>query len=251
MGPALPQPVLIGWHEAEGGFKKATVSAGDQSLCYWKAACPPLAGTMQLPLALCLVCLLVHAAFRVVEGQGWQAFKNDATEIIPELGEYPEPPPELENNKTMNRAENGGRPPHHPFETKDVSEYSCRELHFTRYVTDGQCRSAKPVTELVCSGQCGPARLLPNAIGRGKWWRPSGPDFRCIPDRYRAQRVQLLCPGGAAPRAQGAPGGLVQVQAPHPLPQPVGAQGLRSRGRSAAEGPEAAAPRPGGQSQSG
>ncbi|EFB29805.1 hypothetical protein PANDA_008432, partial [Ailuropoda melanoleuca] len=127
---------------------------------------------MQLSLALCLVCLLVHTAFRVVEGQGWQAFKNDATEVIPELGEYPEPRPELEN-KTMNRAENGGRPPHHPFETKDVSEYSCRELHFTRYVTDGPCRSAKPVTELVCSGQCGPARLLPN-----------------------------VCPGGAAPRAR-------------------------------------------------
>lgn len=84
----------------------------------------------------------------------------------------------------------------------DASEYSCRELHFTRFVTDGPCRSAKPVTELVCSGQCGPARLLPNAIGRGKWWRPSGPDFRCIPDRYRAQRVQLLCPGDAAPRAR-------------------------------------------------
>ncbi|XP_005875846.1 PREDICTED: sclerostin, partial [Myotis brandtii] len=92
---------------------------------------------MQLSLALCLVCLLVHSAFRAVEAQGWPAFKNDATEIIPELGEYPEPPPELENNKTMNRAENGGRPPHHPFETKDVSEYSCHELHFTRYVTDG------------------------------------------------------------------------------------------------------------------
>lgn len=84
----------------------------------------------------------------------------------------------------------------------DVSEYSCRELHYTRFVTDGPCRSAKPVTELVCSGQCGPARLLPNAIGRVKWWRPNGPDFRCIPDRYRAQRVQLLCPGGAAPRAR-------------------------------------------------
>lgn len=74
---------------------------------------------MQLSLALCLVCLLVHAAFRAVEAQGWPAFKNDATEIIPELGEYPEPPPELEN-KTMNRAENGGRPPHHPFETKGM-----------------------------------------------------------------------------------------------------------------------------------
>lgn len=81
---------------------------------------------MQLSLALCLVCLLVHAAFRAVEAQGWPAFKNDATEIIPELGEYPEPPPELENNKTMNRAENGGRPPHHPFETKGMGGRECR-----------------------------------------------------------------------------------------------------------------------------
>uniref|UniRef100_A0A8C0A5V8 Sclerostin n=1 Tax=Bos mutus grunniens TaxID=30521 RepID=A0A8C0A5V8_BOSMU len=189
---------------------------------------------MQLSLALCLICLLVHAAFRVVEGQGWQAFKNDATEIIPELGEYPEPLPEL-NNKTMNRAENGGRPPHHPFETKDASEYSCRELHFTRYVTDGPCRSAKPVTELVCSGQCGPARLLPNAIGRGKWWRP---------------RARLPLHPRPLPRAAGAAvvswrrrrararcaWWLVQVQAPHLLPQPVRAQDF---------GPEAARPQTG------
>lgn len=103
--------------------------ARDRSLCYCKAGCPPPAGTMQLSLALYLVCLLVHAAFRVVEGQGWRAFKNDATEIIPELGEYPEPPPELENNKTMNRAENGGRPPHHPFETKGM--HGGRGEHFS------------------------------------------------------------------------------------------------------------------------
>ena len=52
-------------------------------------------------------------------------------------------------------------------------------------------------------------------------------------------------------RAQGAPGGLVQMQAPHPLPQPVRAQGLRAGGRPATEGPEAAAPRRGRQSQPG
>lgn len=75
---------------------------------------------MQLSLASCLVCLLVHAAFCAAEGQGWQAFKNDATEIIPGLGGYPEPPQELENNQTMNRAENGGRPPHHPYDTKGM-----------------------------------------------------------------------------------------------------------------------------------
>lgn len=79
---------------------------------------PSSSGTMQLSLALCLVCLLLQAAFQGGVCQGWHAFKNDATEIIPGLGLYPEPPPELESNKTMNRAENGGRPPHHPFETK-------------------------------------------------------------------------------------------------------------------------------------
>ncbi|KAM6174664.1 sclerostin [Erethizon dorsatum] len=156
---------------------------------------------MQLSLALCLLCPLLHPAFHVAEGQGWPAFKNDATEFIPGLGGYLEPPPEPDSNKTMNRAENGGRPPHHPFEATDTSEFSCRELRSTHYVTEGPCRSAKPVTELVCSGQCGPARLLPNAIGRGKWRRLGAPAPRCVPDRHRAQRVQLLCPGGA-PRAR-------------------------------------------------
>ncbi|XP_051847991.1 sclerostin [Antechinus flavipes] len=155
---------------------------------------------MKFPLVLCLLCPLVQVAFHSV--QGWQAFKNDATEIIPELSEHPEPPPDLSNsnNKTMNRAENGGRYPHHPLEPKDASDYSCRELHFTRYITDGPCRSAKPVTELVCSGQCGPAHLQPNAIGRKWLWRQSAADYRCIPDRYRTQRVQLLCPGGEEAR---------------------------------------------------
>lgn len=94
-----------------------------------------------------------------------------------------------------------GHPTHCPLPA-DASEFSCRELRSTRFVTEGPCRSAKPVTELVCSGQCGPARLLPNTIGRGKWWRlgvPAPP--RCVPDRHRAQHVQLLCPG-AAPRAR-------------------------------------------------
>lgn len=33
MGPALPQTVLIGWHEAEGGFKKATMSLLETRAC--------------------------------------------------------------------------------------------------------------------------------------------------------------------------------------------------------------------------
>lgn len=77
-----------------------------------------------------------------------------------------------------------------------ASELSCRELRSTRYITDGSCRSAKPVKELVCSGQCMPAHLMPNSIVRGKWWRSSGSDYRCIPAHSRTRRVQLQCPNG-------------------------------------------------------
>ncbi|KAG9350223.1 hypothetical protein JZ751_026576 [Albula glossodonta] len=77
-----------------------------------------------------------------------------------------------------------------------ASELSCRELRSTRYITDGSCRSAKPVKELVCSGQCVPSHLLPNSILRGKWWRSSSSDYRCIPAHSRTQRVQLQCPHG-------------------------------------------------------
>lgn len=77
-----------------------------------------------------------------------------------------------------------------------ASELSCRELRSTRYVTDGSCRSIKPVKELVCSGQCLPAHLMPNSILRGKWWRSSSSDYRCIPAHSRTQRIQLQCPNG-------------------------------------------------------
>lgn len=77
-----------------------------------------------------------------------------------------------------------------------ASELSCRELRSTRYVTDGSCRSAKPIKELVCSGQCLPAHLMPNAIGRAKWWRSSTSEYRCIPAHSRTRRIQLRCPNG-------------------------------------------------------
>ncbi|CAJ0923446.1 unnamed protein product [Ranitomeya imitator] len=77
---------------------------------------------------------------------------------------------------------------HHP------SEFSCRELRSAQHITDGPCRSLKPVKELVCSGQCLPSHLLPNAIGRGKWWRQSSMDYRCVPAHSHSQRIQLMCP---------------------------------------------------------
>lgn len=64
---------------------------------------------MQISWAVCAVCVLVQIAFRSVEG--WQMFKNDATEIIPEITENTETPMEqtFSNNNTMNQAKHGGR----------------------------------------------------------------------------------------------------------------------------------------------
>ncbi|KAK1793953.1 hypothetical protein P4O66_010867 [Electrophorus voltai] len=82
--------------------------------------------------------------------------------------------------------------------THEASELSCRELRSTRYITDGSCRSAKAVKELVCSGQCLPTQLMPNSILRSKWWRSSASDYRCVPAHARTQRVQLHCPNGSS-----------------------------------------------------
>uniref|UniRef100_A0A1A7YW71 Sclerostin n=1 Tax=Iconisemion striatum TaxID=60296 RepID=A0A1A7YW71_9TELE len=95
-----------------------------------------------------------------------------------------------------NRAKGGGR--NSNTVSYSASEMSCRELRSTRYITDGSCRSAKPVRELVCSGQCLPTHLMPNTIVRGKWWRNSASDYRCIPAHSRTRRVQLQCPNGNA-----------------------------------------------------
>lgn len=80
------------------------------------------------------------------------------------------------------------------FSFADASDFSCREMRTTRYLTEGPCRSIKPVKELVCSGQCVPSHLLPNSIGRGKWWRQNALDYRCIPAHTRTQRIQMACP---------------------------------------------------------
>ncbi|XP_029429573.1 sclerostin [Rhinatrema bivittatum] len=145
---------------------------------------------MQVSLAVCLLVPLV-----LLEG-GW-ALKNDATEVIPELAAKDKEPEESAYNNTMNRAKYGGRYQPRISDPKEASDFRCRELHSTRYVTDGPCRSTKPVKELVCSGQCVPSYLLPNSIGRGKWWRQSATDYRCVPAHSRAQRIQLACPGEA------------------------------------------------------
>ncbi|KAI4873514.1 hypothetical protein NFI96_032596 [Prochilodus magdalenae] len=168
--------------------------------------------------------LLLLLQFWLSGAGAWGALKNDATELITE---YTEDTPHVDeqrpplSNTTMNQAKNGGRRPsaNSPTYGKTVaaaqsvvfrpdliifsfclylgaSEVSCRELRSTRYITDGSCRSAKPVKELVCSGQCLPAHLMPNSILRSKWWRNNASDYRCIPAHSRTQRIQLQCPNG-------------------------------------------------------
>ncbi|XP_048871206.1 sclerostin [Brienomyrus brachyistius] len=154
---------------------------------------------MQVSLAVCFsssVLFLLQGCSTVV--RGWKALKNDATEIIPEYNEDAQQPLQggRLTNDTINRPKHGGSRSSANAPSIDVSELSCRELRSTRYITDGSCRSEKPVKELLCSGQCVPSHLLPNSILRSKWWRGSTPEYRCVPAHSRTQRVQLQCPQG-------------------------------------------------------
>ncbi|XP_061666521.1 sclerostin [Syngnathoides biaculeatus] len=122
---------------------------------------------------------------------------NDGTEFLPEYTRGGDGNNNNTTNNNNNRAKTGGRTSNSV--SYSASELSCRELRSTRYITDGSCRSAKPVKELLCSGQCLPSHLMPNSIGRGKWWRSGGGswDYRCIPAHTRSRRVQLHCPTGS------------------------------------------------------
>ncbi|XP_030257211.1 sclerostin [Sparus aurata] len=165
---------------------------------------------MQVSVAL----LVSSSALLLLQGcctavKGWKVLKNDATEILPEYREETRTPQEaitqatngsnnINTNSMNNRAKSGGRTA--STVSYSASELSCRELRSTRYITDGSCRSAKPVKELVCSGQCMPSHLMPNSIARGKWWRSNGSEYRCIPAHSRTRRVQLQCPNNNSTR---------------------------------------------------
>ncbi|KAL6094531.1 sost [Pungitius sinensis] len=162
---------------------------------------------MQVSLVLVVLLQGCCAAAR-----GWKLLKNDATEILPEYTGNTRTPQEAtlqasdsnsnnnnnnnnNNGSINNRAKAGGRAANTV--SYSAAELSCRELRSTRFIADGSCRSAKPVKELLCSGQCLPAHLMPNSIARGKWWRGSASDYRCIPAHSRTRRVQLHCPSGS------------------------------------------------------
>lgn len=181
-----------------------------------------------MQVCVALLVLLQGCCCSTAGMKGWKGLKNDNTEVSPEYRENTRTAREEmlqaannnNNNNTgsntgntgntnsntgntnsntgsnsmNNRAKTGGRSSNTL--SYSAAELSCRELRSTRYITDGSCRSAKPVKELVCSGQCMPSHLMPNSIGRGKWWRGNASEYRCIPAHSRTRRVQLQCPNG-------------------------------------------------------
>nr|XP_061790000.1 sclerostin domain-containing protein 1-like [Nerophis lumbriciformis] len=146
--------------------------------------------------------------FLIILLRSSQALNNDATEHTGGLLAHAGPPREdiKPGNVSLNRARAGGRAM-----GRDVNERSqmgCRELRSTKYISDGHCTSVHPIKELVCAGECLPAQMLQNWIGdthrsRKFWTRRStgangSPDWRCVNDKTRAQRIRLQCQDGSA-----------------------------------------------------
>ncbi|MEE6466441.1 hypothetical protein FKM82_006951 [Ascaphus truei] len=150
---------------------------------------------MILPSLQCCVFYLACILFK-----NCLSFKNDATEIL--YSHVDKHVQESANNSsTLNQARNGGR--HSSNSAADRSNHQqvgCRELRSTKYISDGQCTSIRPLKELVCAGECLPLPILPNWIGGGyglKYWsRRSSQEWRCVNDKTRTQRIQLQCQDG-------------------------------------------------------
>ncbi|XP_073533368.1 sclerostin domain-containing protein 1 [Phyllobates terribilis] len=149
---------------------------------------------MVLPSLHCCLLYLLCCLFK-----SCQSFKNDATEIL-----YSHVDKRLvpgANSSAINQARNGGRHPATPtLDRTSHHQVGCRELRSTKYISDGQCTSLRPLKELVCAGECLPLPILPNWIGGGyglKYWsRRSTQEWRCVNDKTRTQRIQLQCADG-------------------------------------------------------
>ncbi|XP_068091207.1 sclerostin domain-containing protein 1 [Hyperolius riggenbachi] len=143
-----------------------------------------------LQIFLYLACLLCKTCL---------SFKNDGTEIL--YSHVDKHLLQSANSSSINQARNGGR---HPSAMDRTSHHQvgCRELRSTKYISDGQCTSLRPLKELVCAGECLPLPILPNWIGGGyglKYWsRRSAQEWRCVNDKSRTQRIQLQCADGTS-----------------------------------------------------
>ena len=72
-----------------------------------------------------------------------------------------------------------------------IDDLSCTELRSKRYISDGFCTSAKPITEVVCAGECVPKVMLDDFTK--VWAAPKTKEWRCVNDVVRQRRVHLVC----------------------------------------------------------
>ncbi|XP_071941335.1 uncharacterized protein [Antedon mediterranea] len=88
---------------------------------------------------------------------------------------------------------NGYPSPYNP----DDLQLGCTELRSKRYISDGFCTSIKPITEVVCAGECLPVRNLPWYAEYVKVWSTEKTkEWRCVNDVIRHKRVHLRCENG-------------------------------------------------------
>lgn len=78
----------------------------------------------------------------------------------------------------------------------DDLQMGCTELRSKRYISDGFCTSIKPITEVVCAGECLPldnGQLPFYARYLKVWSREKTKEYRCVNDVVRQKRVHLIC----------------------------------------------------------
>jgi len=85
--------------------------------------------------------------------------------------------------------------------SEDVtSGLECRGLRSKRYLSDGFCRTLRPISEVLCSGSCvldDREALYPAVVS--SWGRATGGrvvEWRCVDDEVRVRRVRLVCENG-------------------------------------------------------
>ncbi|XP_038058141.1 sclerostin domain-containing protein 1-like [Patiria miniata] len=81
-----------------------------------------------------------------------------------------------------------------PETSYNPDDLSCTELRSKRYISDGFCTSTRPITEMVCTGECVPKTLLDAGGDIMKiWGRTKTKEWRCVNDVVRQRRVHLVC----------------------------------------------------------
>ncbi|XP_023222751.1 sclerostin domain-containing protein 1-like [Centruroides sculpturatus] len=81
------------------------------------------------------------------------------------------------------------------FDLKGV-QLGCKELRSKKYISDGYCTSAKPITEVVCAGVCLPVADLFRYTEIMQIRPRTSFEWRCINDVTKRERIHLVCRNG-------------------------------------------------------